>query len=138
MSWHTLHNPGISLLREPRANVRSLKHTLGLLKTYILRNTVTEIVLGENSYLEHDKLSVRKYECVSYWNSSAPDERSKSLHIKCSFAWRLPCSNNITAVLDAEDSECTLNGLTLSTGTQIIDNHTAIDHAKPHCNSHEL
>jgi Fe-S cluster assembly protein SufD len=46
--------------------------------------------------------------------------------------------NNITAVLDAEGSECTLNGLTLSTGTQIIDNHTAIDHAKPHCNSHEL
>ena len=43
-----------------------------------------------------------------------------------------------TAVLDGEGAECTLNGLYLASGKQHIDNHTAIDHAKPHCNSHEL
>ena len=46
--------------------------------------------------------------------------------------------NNVTVVLDAERSECTLNGLSLSTGSQVIDNHTTIDHAKPNCSSHEL
>ena len=28
--------------------------------------------------------------------------------------------------------------MNLSTGTSVIDNHTTIDHAKPHCASHEL
>ena len=46
--------------------------------------------------------------------------------------------NNITVVLDGEGIECTLNGLSLSTDEQHVDNHTVIDHAKPHCNSHEL
>jgi Fe-S cluster assembly protein SufD len=46
--------------------------------------------------------------------------------------------NNITARFDAEGSECTLNGLSLGSGTQVIDNHTVIDHAMPHCSSHEL
>jgi Fe-S cluster assembly protein SufD len=41
-------------------------------------------------------------------------------------------------MLDAEGSECTLNGLSLGTATQLIDNHTTIDHAKPNCASHEL
>ena len=31
-----------------------------------------------------------------------------------------------------------LNGLYLANGRRLIDNHTTIDHAKPHCSSHEL
>jgi Fe-S cluster assembly protein SufD len=46
--------------------------------------------------------------------------------------------NDVNAVLDAESCECTLNGLYLASGEQLIDNHTRIDHAKPHCASHEL
>src|SRR6202011_3271000 len=41
-------------------------------------------------------------------------------------------------LLDAEGCECTLNGLYLASGRQHIDNHTVIDHARPHCASHEL
>src|SRR5439155_21983266 len=46
--------------------------------------------------------------------------------------------NDINAVLDDEGGECTLNGLYLGGGRQHVDNHTRIDHAKPHCASHEL
>ena len=46
--------------------------------------------------------------------------------------------NDIGAVLDAEGISCTLNGLYLVDGDRLVDNHTTIDHAKPHCESHEL
>jgi len=46
--------------------------------------------------------------------------------------------NTVTARLDDERCECTLNGLSLATGRQLVDNHTVIDHAKPNCVSHEL
>jgi Fe-S cluster assembly protein SufD len=46
--------------------------------------------------------------------------------------------NDVNAVLGAEGGECTLNGLYLASGRQHLDNHTRIDHAMPHCTSHEL
>jgi len=46
--------------------------------------------------------------------------------------------NDIYATLDAEGIECTLNGLFMTTARQLMDHHTTIDHAKPHCNSHEV
>jgi Fe-S cluster assembly protein SufD len=46
--------------------------------------------------------------------------------------------NDILAVLDGEGSECTLNGLYVATGERLVDTHTTIDHARPHCPSHEV
>ena len=46
--------------------------------------------------------------------------------------------NDVQATLDGEGVECTLNGLYLANGRRLIDNHTTIHHAKPHCSSHEL
>jgi Fe-S cluster assembly protein SufD len=46
--------------------------------------------------------------------------------------------NDITAVLDGEGAECTLDGLYIADGETLVDTHTTIDHAKPHCPSHEV
>jgi Fe-S cluster assembly protein SufD len=46
--------------------------------------------------------------------------------------------NDIVAVLDGEGAECTLNGLYFADGDSLVDNHTQIEHARPHCPSHEL
>ncbi len=45
--------------------------------------------------------------------------------------------NDANAIL-SEGTDATLNGLYIVNGTQHIDNHTSIDHAKPHGTSHEL
>ena len=41
-------------------------------------------------------------------------------------------------VLDGEGAECTLNGLYVGDGVRLVDNHTTIDHAQPHCASREV
>ena len=46
--------------------------------------------------------------------------------------------NDAIATLAGEGAECTLNGLYLADGERLVDNHTTIDHAKPHCPSHEV
>jgi Fe-S cluster assembly protein SufD len=46
--------------------------------------------------------------------------------------------NEVRVLLGAEGCEATVNGLYQAGGTQHADNHTVIDHAKPHCASHEL
>jgi Fe-S cluster assembly protein SufD len=40
--------------------------------------------------------------------------------------------------LDCEGAFGVMNGLYMTSGTQFVDNHTQIDHAMPHCESHEL
>ncbi len=45
--------------------------------------------------------------------------------------------NDANATL-SEGTEATLNGLYIVNGTQHIDNHTILDHAKPHGASHEM
>ena len=46
--------------------------------------------------------------------------------------------NDVVAVLDGEGCESTLNGLYMVEGDQLVDNNMRIEHAKPHCDSHEL
>src|SRR5262249_15846829 len=46
--------------------------------------------------------------------------------------------NEVRVRFDAEGSEATVNGLYLAGGMQHLDNYTLIDHAKPHCASHDL
>jgi len=44
---------------------------------------------------------------------------------------------NIHANLAGEELECILNGLYLTRGDQLADHHMIVEHAQPHCASHE-
>jgi Fe-S cluster assembly protein SufD len=102
-----------------------------------LTNPVTEIVAGNHAVIDHYKLQT---ESPSAFHVSTlqiqlgrdTNFRSHSL----SFGGGL-VRNDVNAVL-SQGCECTLNGLYLVGGDQHIDNHTTIDHAKPHGASHEL
>src|SRR5437667_12829499 len=45
--------------------------------------------------------------------------------------------NNIRTTLAGEGLECILNGLYLTKADQLADHHMVVEHAQPHCNSHE-
>lgn len=101
-------------------------------------NAVAEIVLGENSVIEYDKLQNESDRSFHIGTTQVHQGRNSNFTSNSVSLGGTLVRNNLTAVLDGEGSECTLNGLYLTTGEQHIDNHTTIDHAKPHCNSHEL
>ncbi|MBA3663552.1 MAG: Fe-S cluster assembly protein SufD [Bacteroidetes bacterium] len=46
--------------------------------------------------------------------------------------------NNHNVVISGENSEAHLNGLFVTDNTQLVDNHTLMDHQVPHCQSNEL
>jgi len=46
--------------------------------------------------------------------------------------------NDLAALLAAPGAECHLDGLFLGSGERLVDNHTLVDHAEPHCTSREL
>ena len=40
--------------------------------------------------------------------------------------------------LKGEGADCTMNGVYLADGERLLDTHTSLDHAMPHCTSHEI
>jgi Fe-S cluster assembly protein SufD len=103
-----------------------------------LTSAVSEVALGERAVVEHDKLQL---ESGAAYHVGATHVRLAAGSTFTSNAITFGGAivrNNITARFDGEHAECTLNGLSVATGTQLVDNHTVIDHARAHCASHEL
>jgi len=116
-----------------------------LIETYLgegdqpyLTNTVSEVVLDENAGLEHLKIQVESENAYHISTIHAEQQRdSRYTSHAFSFGGQL-VRNNIDLVMNDEGIASILNGLYVGTGRQLIDNHTSIDHAKPHCHSEEL
>ena len=101
-------------------------------------NAVTEVVVGDGSVLEHCRLQ-RESESAFHVGHTALHVGRSSRASSHAFAFGGRIARHDTvAVLADEGAECTLNGLYLAGGNQLIDNHTEIDHARPHGTSHEL
>jgi Fe-S cluster assembly protein SufD len=101
-------------------------------------NTVTEIVAGEGAVIDYCKVQQESESSFHIATVQVHQERSSSVTTNSiAFGGRL-VREEINAVLDGEGAECLLDGLYVVGGTQHVDNHTAIDHAKPHCGSREL
>ena len=103
-----------------------------------LTNAVTEVVLEESAVIDHYKIqqeSREGFHAATLQVQQGSQSRFTSFSIALGGAL---VRNEINAVFAAPGGECTLNGLYMATGQQLIDNHTVIDHAQPHCASHEL
>jgi Fe-S cluster assembly protein SufD len=100
-------------------------------------NAVTELVLEEGAALEHCKFQDESRSAFHIAAIQAQLGRSSDL-ISHSIATGAKLSrNNIRTALAGEGVECVLNGLYLTRGDQLADHHMVVEHAQPHCNSHE-
>jgi Fe-S cluster assembly protein SufD len=101
-------------------------------------NAVTEIVVGENAAIEHYTLQHESPEAAHVHAIHVQAERSAACSLHSISAGGALVRNDVVAVLNGEGVECTLNGLYVADGQQLVDNHTTIDHARPHCGSREI
>ena len=100
-------------------------------------NAVTEIVAGDNAALEHVKFQDEALDAFHLATIAAQLGRASNVSIH-SFALGAKLSRtNIRTNLAGEGLECILNGLYLTRGEQLADHHMIVEHAQPHCASHE-
>ena len=120
------------------SQVRVIETHAGETGDFYFTNAVTEIVGGEHSRLEHYRVQRESFAAHHVSTTHAHLERGAVFtQANVTFGGAL-VRNDITARLDAQEIECTLNGLYLAHGRRLVDNHTTIVHAQPHCASHEL
>jgi Fe-S cluster assembly protein SufD len=100
-------------------------------------NAVTEILAGDNAAVEHIKLQDEALDAFHIATIAGEFGRASNVTVH-SFALGAKLSRtNIRTKLAGEGLECILNGLYLTKDEQLADHHMIVEHAQPHCASHE-
>ena len=103
-----------------------------------LTNAVTEVIAGPSAVVDHYKLVRESLSAYHIGSMHVRLDRAANFSSHAVTLGGAIVRNDAQALLDGEGVECTLNGLYLANGRRLVDNHTTIRHAKPHCSSHEL
>jgi Fe-S cluster assembly protein SufD len=123
---------------EDNAQVSLVEQFVGAGDRAYWTNVVTEWFLGENAVVDAYRIQRERSDAFHTATTASRQGRS-AVYSAVNFAFGGGLSrHDIRAVLDGEGAECTLNGLSVLRGDQLVDHHTTIDHAKPHCTSWEL
>lgn len=133
-----LVSPRNLIIAEQGAELDLIETYAGLDDTTSFTNGVTEIYTAENASVSH--ILVQEENLNSYYiNNVEVTQEGNSRYTSLNIALGSSIGRtNMSTRFTGPNSEGTLNGLFIAGGTQLIDNHTMIDHAMPHCQSHEL
>jgi len=101
-------------------------------------NAVTEVVLGEGAWAELYRVQREGSQGLQVATTHSRQERDSYLGLHVVTLGAALARHDIITVLDGPGAELILNGLYLLRGAQHADHHTVIDHAQPHCASHEF
>ena len=99
---------------------------------------VTELVAGPGAVVDHYKVQRESREAYHLATLQVYGDRASVISSHSISLGGGLVRNDVNALLDGEGIDCILNGLYLADGRQLVDNHMRVEHAKPHCASHEL
>ncbi|HMD98707.1 MAG TPA: Fe-S cluster assembly protein SufD [Terriglobia bacterium] len=101
-------------------------------------NAVTEFVADEGAIVNHYKVEQESESAFHVATLVFHQGRSSTVNTcTIQFGGKL-VREEVRNVLDGEGAESTFNGLYVISGEQHVDNHTTLDHARPHCASREF
>jgi len=101
-------------------------------------NAVTIVDVAPDAMLDHVKLQREAQTTFHLAAMFARVDRAATFRSHAVTLGGRIARNDLSAILAGEGAECTLDGLYVAGGDSLVDTHTTIDHAMPHCPSHEL
>ena len=134
----TVSHPRNLVIAEPGSQAAVVETVLGAAGEAYFTNAVTEIVLGDGAVLDFSKLEKEGDAAFHVATTAVSVGRNANFTSHSISLGGALARNDLNVRLVAEGADCTLNGLFLGNGTQLLDNHTLIDHATPHGTSREL
>ena len=101
-------------------------------------NSVVETFVKNGATLNYDKIQFNDSQNFHVSSEFVQQEANSNFNtntITLNGGW---VRNGLSIEVDGENCNTTLNGLFLLKDNQHVDNHTLVDHKKPHCTSSEL
>ena len=129
---------------EPNAQavIFNSTHSVGMQASLV--NAVEEIVVRENANVEYVHLQDLHHDTDGGQTSALINQTFVRCERDSRFNTYTLCvsgdliRNNLTIRLNGQNAEAHLLGLYMPKGSELMDNHTLVDHAVPNCYSNEL
>ena len=131
-------HPRTLIVGGANAQARVVESYIGTTGETYFNNAVSEVFVGENGSIDHYRVQEESIDAFHIASLHAHTSRSSRFSSHSFALGGRIVRNDAVVILDGEGGECTLNGLYLADRDRVVDNHTTIDHAKPHCDSHEI
>jgi Fe-S cluster assembly protein SufD len=135
---HVMAHPRTLVVAGAGSQVTVIESYVGGAGETYFSNAVSEIFVGENAGVDHYKVQEESLDAFHVGALHAHTSRSSRFSSHSFTLGGRIARNDASAILDGEGGDCTLSGLYLADRERLVDNHTTIDHAKPHCGSHEV
>jgi len=134
----TLSQPRVLVIAEENSRAVVIQDHVSVGEKIRFTNSVSEVVTHANADL--DLVIVQRENDLTHHVSNLASrlERDSRFRAHTITLGGSLVRNDLVALLADEGAECTLNGVFLGRGSQLIDNHTVVDHAVPHGKSREL
>ena len=115
-----------------------VEHYVGVGEKAYFSNPVTEVAVGENANLDHYRLQEESPGAHHVSTLEVRQESNSVLRTMSADLGGALTRNDLNVVLGGEGAYAELDGIFITSGEQLVDNHTRIEHAAPHCGSREL
>ncbi len=130
--------PRVLVLAEANSAATVIETYAGTSSSAYFTNAVSEIVLEDGARLAHYRVMDEGTQAFHIGTTRISQGRDTSL-MAISFAFGAQLGrNDMHVLLDAPGAECVLNGLYMTSGSQHLDNHISLTHAKPQATSRQL
>ena len=131
-------NRRVLIVAEERANVKLLFCDHAADDQQFLTTQVMEVFVGEGANVEIYGLEETHQRSTLIANTYIRQQRDSRLHHNLITLHNGKTRQMTKLLFAGEGAECWLNGAVIADKAQHVDNNTLIDHAVPHCDSHEL
>ncbi len=134
----TVSHPRVLIVAEEASIATVIESYVSPGEGVYFTNAVTEVFAAKSAVLDHYRLQEESESAFHIGTTEVHQERDSNY---TSYAISLGAEiarHDLNVALADENIETTIDGLYIVTGKQHVDNHTTIDHQKPHCTSHQL
>ena len=131
-------HPRVLVVAGDDSQVR-IGHTfIGVERSVYFTNSVAEVVVGAGAVVDYYTDQRESDDAFHIANLQA-HVSARGVFASHAFATGARIMRHDIGIgLKGEGADCTMNGVYLADGERLLDTHTSLDHAMPHCTSHEL
>ena len=134
----TASHPRVLIVLDEGARAIVVETYVGASERRYFTNAVTEIALGPDAHVEHVKMLQESQRAFHIGTTQVQQSRDSSFSSVSITMGAALARNDLNVVLDGEGASCALYGLYVTGGREHADNHTTIEHAKPHGTSRQI
>jgi Fe-S cluster assembly protein SufD len=134
----SLAQPHIRLIAMSGANIHCVESFVCTNEIKAFTNRTLKITVEENAHVHWDKIQLESDAnfLMNEDNVHIASNGNFTINtLTIDGGW---VRNALNISLDGQNIEANLNGFYMPRRKQFVDNHTRVDHRKPHCNSNEL